>query len=112
MQLTDTQNQEREKQFYVSFLHTFPTNGNELLAALDDILNGDVVYFQLWTMFKALTKTRSAKFYSNQVKFLLLILIGVLFWNSTDARRFTGGMLYNLGDIVQPQAPQHGWDYK
>ena len=48
MQLTNTQNQEREKQFYVSFLHTFPTNGNELLTALDDILNGEVVYFQLW----------------------------------------------------------------
>ena len=47
MQLTDTQNQAREKEFYLSFLHTFPTNGNELLSAIDDILNGDVVYFPL-----------------------------------------------------------------
>ncbi|QIN97166.1 hypothetical protein [Synechococcus phage S-H25] len=63
-------------------------------------------------MWKSLTKTRSAKFYSNQVKFLLLIVVAVLFWNSTDARRFTGSMLYNLGDIVQPEAPQRGWDYR
>jgi len=54
-------------------------------------------------MLKALTKTRSANFYSNQVKVLLLILIGVLFWNSTDARRFTADRLIDTADFVYPR---------
>ena len=54
-------------------------------------------------MLKSLTKTRSAKFYSNQVKFLLLIVIAVLFWNSTDARRFTADRLNDAAEFVRPQ---------
>ena len=53
-------------------------------------------------MFKALTKTRSAKFYSNQVKFLLLIVIGVLLWQSTDARKFTANVLQSASDFIEP----------
>ncbi|AOO10881.1 hypothetical protein RW080711_072 [Synechococcus phage S-RIM8] len=51
---------------------------------------------------RALTKTRSAKFYSNQVKFLLLIVIAVLFWNSNDARRFTFDRLNDAAEFVRP----------
>jgi len=54
-------------------------------------------------MLKALTKTRSANFYANQVKVLLLILIGVLFWNSNDARRLTADRLNDAAEIVRPQ---------
>jgi len=53
-------------------------------------------------MFKALTKTRSANFYANQVKVLLLIVIAVLFWNSNDARRFTSDRLNDAAEFVRP----------
>ena len=54
-------------------------------------------------MIKSLTKTRSANFYANQVKVLLLIVIAVLFWNSTDARQFTSDRLFDAATIVSPQ---------
>ena len=53
-------------------------------------------------MLKALTKTRSANFYANQVKFLLFIVVAVLFWNSNGARQFTANSFNTLADIVQP----------
>jgi len=53
-------------------------------------------------MIRALNKKRSANFYANQVKFLLFIVIAVLFWNSNGARQFTADMLYNASAIVQP----------
>ena len=53
-------------------------------------------------MIKSLTKSRPANFYSNQVKFLLLIVISVLFWNSNDARQFTSNSLYSVADFVSP----------
>jgi len=53
-------------------------------------------------MIRALNKKRSANFYANQVKVLLLIVIAVLFWNSNGARQFTADMLYNASAIVQP----------
>jgi hypothetical protein len=37
-------NQLAQRQFFISYLHTFPSNGHELLNALDDILKGDVRY--------------------------------------------------------------------
>lgn len=36
--------QQAQRQFFISYLHTFPINGNELLSALDDILSGNVRY--------------------------------------------------------------------
>jgi len=54
-------------------------------------------------MFKALTKTRSANFYANQVKVLLLIVIAVLFWNSNDARQFTSDRLNDAAEFIHPQ---------
>jgi len=53
-------------------------------------------------MLKALTKTRSANFYANQVKVLLLIVIAVLFWNSNDARNFTADRLNDAAEFVRP----------
>jgi hypothetical protein len=53
-------------------------------------------------MLKSLTKTRSANFYANQVKVLLLIVIAVLFWNSTDARIFTADRLNDAAEFVRP----------
>jgi hypothetical protein len=45
MQLTEAQKLASEKQFYVSALHTFGVDGNSLLALLDDILSGDLEWF-------------------------------------------------------------------
>jgi len=52
-------------------------------------------------MIKALTKTRSANFYANQVKVLLLIVIAGLFWSSTNARDFTADQLNNAAQIIR-----------
>ena len=64
-----------------------------------DFENG---YIFAWYMIKSLTKTRSANFYANQVKFLLFIVVAVLFWNSNGARQFTANSFNTLADIVQP----------
>ena len=55
-------------------------------------------------MIKFLTKSRPANYYSNQVKFLLLILIGVLIYNSNDARFFISDQLNNASEIIRPDA--------
>ena len=55
-------------------------------------------------MIKFLTKSRSANYYSNQVKFLLLILIGVLIYNSNDARFFISDQLNNASEMIRPDA--------
>jgi len=49
---------------------------------------------------KALTKTRSANYYANQVKILLLIVVGILFLNSPDARNFTADSMRTVADVV------------
>jgi hypothetical protein len=51
-------------------------------------------------MMKALTKTRSANYYANQVKILLLIVVGILFLNSPDARNFTADSMRTVADVV------------
>ena len=55
-------------------------------------------------MLKALNKKRSANFYANQVKVLLLIVIGVLLYNSNDARFFISDQLNNASEIIRPDA--------
>jgi len=57
-------------------------------------------------MLKALTKTRSANFYANQVKVLLLILIGVLVWTNNDARNVIADGLDNVEEFVRPDNNQ------
>ena len=53
-------------------------------------------------MLKALNKKRSANFYANQVKVLLLIVIGLLIYNNNDARFFISDQLNNASEIVRP----------
>jgi len=49
---------------------------------------------------KALTKSRPANYYANQVKVLLLIVVGILFFNSPGARNFTADTMRTVADIV------------
>lgn len=53
-------------------------------------------------MIKALTKSRKPSFYANQVKFLLLIVIGVLIYNSEDARFFISDRLNDASEMIRP----------
>jgi hypothetical protein len=55
-------------------------------------------------MIKFLSKSRKPSFYSNQVKFLLLIVIGVLIYNSNDARFFISDQLNNAAEVIRPDA--------
>ena len=52
-------------------------------------------------MMKALTKSRPANYYANQVKVLLLIVIAILFWNSEGARNFTADTFNNAAQIIR-----------
>jgi hypothetical protein len=61
-------------------------------------------------MFKALTKSRSANFYANQVKVLLLIVIGVLLYQSKDARFFISDRLNDASEMIRPD-PQFNFRY-
>jgi len=54
-------------------------------------------------MIKALTKKRSANYFANQVKVLLILGIGVLLWTNTGARQFTSDVLYNASEVVRPK---------
>lgn len=54
-------------------------------------------------MLKTLNKSRSANYYANQVKVLLLILIGVLIYNSQDARFFISDRLNDASEFIRPE---------
>jgi len=51
---------------------------------------------------KTLTKRRSANYFANQVKVLLLILIGVLVYQSKDARFFISDRLNDASEMIRP----------
>jgi len=51
-------------------------------------------------MLAALTKSRPANFYANQVKLLLTIILAILFINSPNARNFTANILTTAADFV------------
>ena len=54
-------------------------------------------------MIKALSKKRSSKeLLSFHMKFLLLVVIGVLLWNNNDARMFTADALQSASDFIEP----------
>jgi hypothetical protein len=53
-------------------------------------------------MFKTLTKSRSANFYSTQVKVLLLVVIGVLIANSPDTRSMIADGLDWTSEQIRP----------
>ena len=57
---------------------------------------------QVW-MIKSLSKQRSSKQHLIiHMKFLLLVVIGVLLWNNNDARMFTADALQSASDFVEP----------
>ena len=55
-------------------------------------------------MFAALSKKRSrTDLLTIHMKFVLLVIIGVLLWNSNDARKFTADVLTEAAEIVRPE---------
>ena len=54
-------------------------------------------------MLKTLSKKRSANYFANQVKVLLLLGVGILLWTNTDARQFTSDALYNASEVIRPR---------
>ena len=54
-------------------------------------------------MIKALSKKRSSKeLLTIHMKFVLFVVIAILFWNSNGARQFTAESFNTLADVVQP----------
>tara|TARA_Y100000401_G_scaffold110508_1_gene107788 strand:- start:415 stop:630 length:216 start_codon:yes stop_codon:yes gene_type:complete len=54
-------------------------------------------------MIKSLSKKRSSKqLLSFHMKFLLLVVIGVLLWNNNDARMFSADALQSASDFIEP----------
>jgi hypothetical protein len=52
----------------------------------------------------SLSKTRSPKeLLTIHMKFLLVVIIGLLLWNNNDARKFTSNMLQQASDLIEPQ---------
>jgi len=37
------------------------------------------------------------------MKFILLVIIGALLWNSNEARQFTSDSLQSASDFIQPE---------
>ena len=54
-------------------------------------------------MLATLSKQRSSnELLSIHMKTALVIIIGVLLWNSTDARQFTSNVLEGAADFIEP----------
>ena len=54
-------------------------------------------------MMKAFARTRSRKeLLTIHMKFVLFVVIAILFWNSDGARQFTAESFNTLADVVQP----------
>lgn len=54
-------------------------------------------------MMKAFARTRSSKeLLTIHMKFVLFVVIAILFWNSNGARQFTAESFNTLADVVQP----------
>ena len=54
-------------------------------------------------MFKTLTKSRSKNYFANQVKVLLLIVIGVLIANSPNTRSMIADSLDWTSEQIRPK---------
>jgi len=55
-------------------------------------------------MIKSLSKSRSkSNLITIHMKFILLVIIGALLWNSNEARQFTSDSLQQASDFIQPQ---------
>ena len=54
-------------------------------------------------MISSLSKSRShTDLLTIHMKTLLIIVIGVLLWQSTDARKFTANVLQTASDLIEP----------
>ena len=82
--------------------------GDSVFIAGDDDNNLDTITVSsLPDMFKALSKKRSSNdLLSFHMKFVLLVIIGVLLWNNNDARRFTADVLNDAAEVVRPDSHQ------
>ena len=55
-------------------------------------------------MIKSLSKPRSkSNLITIHMKFILLVIIGALLWNSNEARQFTSDSLQQASDFIQPE---------
>ena len=55
----------------------------------------------------SLSKKRSSQeLLTIHMKFLLVVIIGVLLWNNNEARKVTSDVLQNASDFVQPSNTQ------
>ena len=55
-------------------------------------------------MIKSLSKPRSkSNLIHIHMKFILLVIIGALLWNSNEARQFTSDTLQQASDFIQPE---------
>ena len=55
-------------------------------------------------MIRTLSKPRSKSNLINiHMKFILLVIIGALLWNSNEARQFTSDSLQQASDFIQPE---------
>ena len=65
------------------------------------------ISFQVITsldMIRTLSKPRSKSNLINiHMKFILLVIIGALLWNSNEARQFTSDSLQQASDFIQPE---------
>ena len=54
-------------------------------------------------MFETLSKPRSkSNLITIHMKFILLVIIGALLWNSNEARQFTSDSLQSMSDFIEP----------
>ena len=57
---------------------------------------------------KALSKQRSSKeLLTIHMKTVLVVIIGVLLWQSTDARKFTANVLQTASEIIEPDTTKN-----
>ena len=54
-------------------------------------------------MIRTLSKSRSkSNLITIHMKFILLVIIGALLWNSNEARQFTSDSLQSMSDFIEP----------
>ena len=59
-------------------------------------------------MFQTLSKKRSSQeLLTIHMKTVLIVIIGVLLWQSTDARKFTANVLQTASDIIEPDVKKN-----
>ena len=73
---------------------------------MDKMSSKPKISFQVITshdMIKTLSKSRSkSNLITIHMKFILLVIIGALLWNSNEARQFTSDSLQSMSDFIEP----------